>query len=561
MAQNSYIKDLAKYPVGGSAIYTSTEDCVTITNSSGLGFSADGTGLNELWKFRSQFTLPSVISSPSCASAGRAVLDTTKISEIANYYAINIANTTLTGSSPYSVSQLRGAETFFVQFISGTAESPPSKTNACSCKFTNPICCIKLAWCWAQGVFHELGDRNHCFNWVYFNDSSFSIQIHGGYGSTGQFNVTLTNPSMGTIASTAATTLFTEGTTITYNIPRASNSGQGGFNVGEYVLTVTDVVTNVSLVVYVFVPLRTAPAPNNIFRMRNKFFSQTFTSGTTFCANNDNSIWIMPLPKAPTLPTAILVEPALSAIDVAVSCTSPPRTITTFSAVIDENTTDVTYTFQQRIAPATTWTNVAAAATILAADISLYQQPVSARLDTSVAALTGEWRLVLTNSVGTVALTAEPFNLDVPIVDAQHDAMIKSTGTPVPGVPGANSFTITQNITSQSCTNFSLSVLQWNSDQSATFAAAPTSIPTGFITPPSTFSHTGRVAEYIDTFTTTVRDDVSTTYTFLIIGQNTTAPYDVTIYPDTYVTAAVILPNPPGGTIPATNAFSVITVP
>jgi hypothetical protein len=78
--------------------------------------------------------------------------------------------------------------------------------------------------------------------WLYYNDANISIQIHGGYGSTGQFRVTLTNPYMGTIAATAGTTLFNEGTTITYNIPRASNSGQGRYFVGEYTLTVVDVI-------------------------------------------------------------------------------------------------------------------------------------------------------------------------------------------------------------------------------------------------------------------------------------------------------------------------------
>lgn len=563
MAQNSYIKDLIKYPIGGSAIYADTGSCVTITNNNTLGLSKDGTGINELWKYRSQFTLPTPVNAPNCTPQGRNVTDTTTYSGIANYFATHIANTSLTGNTPYSASQLKGAETFYVQFVTGKAESAPSVTDKYHCSWKDLWGCIMKGWCWAQKqsghVFSELGDDSDCFVWNYFNDSSFSIRIHGGYGSTGQFKVTLTNPYTGTIASTAGTTTFTEGTTITYNIPRASNSGQGRQDVGEYILTVVDIVTNATLVVYIFVPLSGAPAPNNVFRMRNRFFSQSFTPGATFCANNDNSVWIMPAPLAPTIPTCTLAAPVLSATNISISCISPPRSIITFKAIIDENTTDVTYKFQQKIAPATTWTDVAPASTISAADISLYQQTVTAQLITNVAALTGDWQLILSNSVGTVTLTAAPFKLSEPVVVIEQDLISKSTGTPIPGT-AANRFTITQDITSQSCTNYSLSVLQWNADMTSTFTATPTSIPAGYTTA-ATFPHSGSGSNNTDTFSTTVRDDISTVYTFLVVGANTATPYTSKLFPDTYFSPAVTLPTPPGGTVPATNTFSVVTLP
>ena len=337
MSKNSYIKDTARYPAGagtftpqnaGVAVdadgagtlldigtYTTTYNTpdthISVSDFKTPG-AGDGTALGELWQFRTQFETPPHIHNSKFSTK-----------EAFEYLAAHTLNHSATVTPPYKWSQFRGAEAFFLSFVSGCPESAARRVSDLKCPWTLK-CIMCLAWfvilallvgaavwfsggtaAWiigsalatgvTGGLLSQKWDPFKCYKWTYFRDGRFTVKITGGYSPTGKFSAYL-GASSGPIKEVIAT----EGSAITFTNLRGSVSGDGGKNIGIYTLYVVDVTTKQSYDYEIFVPYRTQGSMFGIKSVDRDDPTRpalTFDVGDcspTFTPSKTNAFWAFP---------------------------------------------------------------------------------------------------------------------------------------------------------------------------------------------------------------------------------------------------------------------------
>ena len=258
--------------------------------------NGDGTGLAELWRYRTQFDInpntagdyPTTAGTPASHPTGydypgRPNRSPFSLKEATRFLARNTLNHTATGNAPYKFSDLRGAEAFYLTFVRGVPESEATRRLRRRChgvinfikRLSWCLACRGGRWAWiitivvgiavsfispavgisiiamgtSAGVATEKTDKKRCFVYTYSNNASFTVRINGGYSPTGKFLATLSS-SRGLVREFVTKS----GVDLTFSNLRSSDSGQDGFNLGSYTLRVMDVITKQSYNYDIFVP-------------------------------------------------------------------------------------------------------------------------------------------------------------------------------------------------------------------------------------------------------------------------------------------------------------------
>lgn len=501
MAINSYIKDLTRYPVGfnrtlggisKSVTYTTTTNWVAISDAIN-----DGAGINQLKVFRSQFDTPAFTTPTS----------TTKLSDITLYYVANIANHTANNTKPYLFSELRGSESFYVSYVTGTAETCSIKTKAYKC------CNWKWWKCKGSSSFGISSDYNACYNWTYFSDAQFTVNVVGGYGSTGHFHLRLFKGS-----TKIQEFVADEGTNVTFTGLEGSLNGRN--TLGKYKLEVEDFITGQILIEYIYVPY----CGEANFIVTQKTTTQTFPKSTLQTAGATNSIWILPT-AVDSVPEGVILDSSI------VSSTCTASTVS-FSAILYPSTTPISsYQFNYRLDSTSPWVNVGTIGTV-AANVPDIIVSATANINITVASV--EWRLVASNTTGTTTfISTNNADLDVPevFIDFSTQTIAAAAGPP-------KSITITTQ--TSSCQAYNVDALYWNA---TTFPTIETDLKTatgGGLPAGGTLISTKNItttALTTNTWTLTPTT-AGNRYVFVVRAQGTVAPFNTIVYPDSYFEAA-----------------------
>lgn len=325
----------------------------------GVGYDGegDGTGIAELWRFRSQFeinpnTTGAYPTSPG-VYPGRNRKSKFSLKEASIYLADRSLNHTLTKVAPFKFSNFRGALAFFLTFVRGKPETMATMTKVALCGgsciscFTNLKCLtaikrlLKCIACnckrWVRivvavvvtvvviivaatnpaataagiaaaggitaammgvGTFWTFkNDKKRCYTFVYHRDAQFTVQVHGGYSTTGKFLATLQNPYQGIVREVVSK----EKQDIVFTGLRASNSGDQGIDVGSYSLRIQDVITKQFYDYSIWVPyeptshdfgIGTIPLGETKIRLTK--YGTLNSLATTFTPSINNAHWAWP---------------------------------------------------------------------------------------------------------------------------------------------------------------------------------------------------------------------------------------------------------------------------
>lgn len=304
MAINTFIKDLFRYPEGSASTVPSSHVVEYINTSNYVAIDSDvvnnddGTGLNQLRKYRLQFDDPTFDTR-----------STTSLSELNNFYLSYIPNTTLTGSKPYSFNQFRGGAAFYLHLINGLPEPAATRVKNFVCKLSKPSGwwkCIKCKYLkiftillWAVQVLliivfptaglatnasNLLGfghmsqsaqiafttatsaggyahtarsDKKGCYKYVHNFTGALRIGVAGGYGLTGRFKVWMTTGRGAAVPCTTSggksgtSVIVDSGEILTWQNLQASQSRD---SIGLYNLRVQDIITGQTLRCEVSIP-------------------------------------------------------------------------------------------------------------------------------------------------------------------------------------------------------------------------------------------------------------------------------------------------------------------
>lgn len=605
MSTDSYIKDLVRYPSGSTHTvatiaagtdlsgididptatvgvvvmgYNNLRNNVSMSNTPGVGTSAtdDGTGINELWRFRTQFQ-----------TAPKGLNTFTSLSAAANFYQTTIVNHTLAGTSR-KFSEFRGAETFFTSFVCGVAESPANRDKDYSCcapaKLWKWIKCSWLgkivlglfvgiltvvsggtlaaglllaAGTWASStlIWGNKRDKNKCYKYNYLRDASFTLKVTGGYGPVGKFRITLFHPSRGAIQEHLAT----EGTNVTFNNLQASNSGERGADIGAYGVRVTDVITGQTKYLYVFVPYEPY---GSIFAIR---MLSPVPVGPV--------LYDVSCPKAPTLENSFWIRPGAS-LPGSVSgylqtCDVPdPDTCDTtevnFFGTIDPTSRAVQWRFSTKsdCAPPgggpAVWSSIGGWS-LLAAGTIEGPTTVSATRTFINDCTGGSFKLELSSSTGIITLSTTidisevptvhvpaKYTLNFPVVHLQAPTFTLISKTPIlpAATPPLFTYEFDVNTTATSCSATSVSALLyrnvnlndtfWDSTISTAFTANSSILPA--VAPSLTPVQIGPGANVTTamTFKFIFNAPAGEDLTFVIRGTNVAAPFNTTFYPEAF---------------------------
>lgn len=457
MSTQSYIKDLVTFSPGRVITFpivggTDTVTCTYTTPLSYVGMSnmynvdpvGDGTGIAELWRYRTQFeinpnTTGTYPTSPG-VFPGRLIMDTNAVGSItgnsidlqsaSQFYTGFVANHTSKSTPPYKFSNFRGAETFYTTFVGGSPETAadrvrnyPSLKSALVALLKFNAGPFKRWWaCSPNGfwrtyfkivatavafaidpvvgiataivIWGEKRDKKRCYTYNYHRNGHFTIKVNGGYGPVGRFRITLIDR---TRKEPIAQRVVDENTNVTFSNLKGSNSGEGGIDIGPYTVNILDVRTNVGCNVKVHVPY--GPY-GDVFGVSNEVLKSGFPmDGSPFIPSNLNAFWVPAIPAVATgVPSGELQEPFFDS-DVS-TCLTTRNTAYCF---IEASPIDVTYQFAFRIPPITTWTFVDTPTVVPATDLT-FGKTVSAAFTTPSNALSGLWKVDLKTTLGSTTL-------------------------------------------------------------------------------------------------------------------------------------------------------------
>lgn len=501
MGLHSYIKRLKDYVSGATGTYVPNMPASTVdvdgtgtdldigtyvhiyrdtlnhvSASDFINQNGDGTGIAELWRYRSQFEInanttgnyPTVAGIPDMHPAGYAYPGRSNripfsIKEAIMYLALRTVNHTAAAVAPFKYGDLRGAEAYYLTFINGKPERDATKSKNFCCPlkcigWKSIIKCIKCGGLkWAVGIATAIGvifviiapgigvtamtllqgaitgaamgagigavagdkaDKRKCYKYTYFNDGEFTVQVNGGYSTTGKFLATLSSTT-GLIKEFAVK----EQQSFKFDSLKGSNSGQQGFNIGSYTLRLMDVITKQEYRYEIFVPYNPygsafgikARMPGNLYK-----YETGNTTATTFIPNIDNAHWIWPgvISRGETT-EAINQEPFQ---DDGSTCAG---TRINFFSTILASTLDIQWRFSWEKRPPfpagvtvtpTTMTPLGGWTLEPAANL-MFNKLISATVVTPFDANNGTWQLELSSSTITKTLTSmidDTTNTEVP---------------------------------------------------------------------------------------------------------------------------------------------------
>jgi hypothetical protein len=421
-----------------------------ISASDFVNQNGDGTGLAELWRYRTQFDInpnttgvyPTTVGTPASHPTGyeypgRPNRSPFSLREATRFLARHTLNHTATGNPPYKFSDMRGAEAFYLTFVRGVSESEATRALRRRChgvinfikRLSWCLACRGGRWAWiativvgiavtfvnpavgisiiamgtSVGVATEKTDKKRCYVYTYTNNASFTVRVNGGYSPTEKFLVTLSS-SRGLVREFVTKA----GVDLTFSNLRSSDSGQDGFNLGSYTLRVMDVITKQSYNYDVFVPYEprgnrygiTAKQPGRL---------STYNCGPraaphTYVPSVSNAHWAYPNVTLGSGVTAIVEEPFQAA---ASTCNNLNLG---FFATIAATTVDVNWKFRWQktqlavpgtvMAP-TVMTDVDAWVLETAANLTFNRQ-ISADVNTAYDATSGVFQLQLSSAAGGI---------------------------------------------------------------------------------------------------------------------------------------------------------------
>ena len=426
MAIDTFIKDLMRYPAGAASPVDSAKT-VNYLNAlsnyvaidSNVFNNDDGTGLNQLRKYRLQFDDPSFSTTTS-----------TDIKQLNDFYLNYVPNTTLTGSKPYSFQQFRGAASFYIALLNGAPEPPAAKSKAFKCLFSWK--CIKckymklfsaiitaiqialvlidptfslssIVYSLWQGAQHAAGwlvasaaastqvawmvgteaaaqgyystqrsDKPGCYRYTHNFQGKLRIRVNGGYGLVGRFKVWMTTGQGNSINATASNgstgsfVIVESGDTIDWVGLQGSNSRD---RIGLYNLRVQDIITQQTLRCEVTIPYQPMGLYLGIKRdsptlkVAYYFFDGgNWSTGRNLPENKDSVIWMDPVAIASfgSNPTGSLQMMDTPPVDSNGEIISGLADCDTFAATIngkvDDFDKDVEYRFAFKKDKETSWT-------------------------------------------------------------------------------------------------------------------------------------------------------------------------------------------------------------
>jgi hypothetical protein len=548
MPHNSYIKDLNRFPAGASVSlagesdvinYRNTTNYVSLTSTTVVD---DGTGLNDLVKFRLKYEDPSyIINRP------------TSIDFLRNFILNKTVKHKVLTGKPYSFEQFRGATAMNISFVTGNGESQPARSRKGS--WGNPFkskfwICRFLPWIGFRR------DKRSCYTYTYRKDASFTVQVEGGYGDPSHLVVTLRSGNGGHISTQRPDG---NGRVTFSGLWGSANDNQ---NPGPYIIETGDINTGYSHVTRMFVPYQ--PLSNTFIHSRSSAgISQSFGAGGTFSPGVNNAIWAN-APGVAAPPSGDLITASIDEDDALSNCTTNR---VNFTGDVDEYYSgSISWRFSFKLFNQTSWTPIGSFQSIPAASLNIPVQ-VSAFADIPVSDYGGNYKLELTSSTGNITIDTTPgggvatFELLPPDVDSEW-VSTNQTSTPIVTFPATTdkNYTITFNYTASSCKAFKAELLRWDGDQSGSIT---TNMPLS--TPPSgvTVITSNMLAAGVfhnKTFTDNLgRRSPGIVFTYALRFKNTAVPFDTTIYPNFLRTASEIDPDT-GATIPATENFEVVTL-
>lgn len=484
MAENSYIKDLVRYPPGISKTadgftfspnYNDVGDsCVTINNDSFV--SHDGTGLHQFKVFRTQFD-----STPFTDTISTSTATTL----IGNWFVARAVNHTATKDSPYDFLSLRGAMTMGVEFKFKQESCPRldkiggSKLKKLLCKalggYKNLGIKCNAGFSIGRGIsnFFQKIFRIGCSKMVFFADGEISFKIRGGYGSTGQFVCTLKDKQN----TTRPPITLAENTWYTYNnLSGSFSTARSHPDAGLYTLTVRDFWTDDQMDMYINLPFSDSGLTRKAtvkygFQVLQYEHNNTTATPPTVC-------WIIPgygaaFKDGP--PTGVLDH-----IQVDDACSL--NTSITAQGAVFPNLYPILAQFEIST-DNTTWTNLGTSSTVLpSVDVTF----VSATNTFVTSTYNAFYRLQLSSIKGTATIDTDAITLTTAEFETNWESPIQANGDfAVTYNINTNQFTYTN--TYDSCFTYRLSVFGWNVSTNTTIEAtlqgltsiSASNVPTG----------------------------------------------------------------------------------
>lgn len=547
MPHNTYIKDLDRFPAGATRSLQGVSDVITYKNSTNYVTLTsntvvdDGTGLNDLVKYRLKFENPSyIINSP------------TTISFLQNFILNKTVGHTVL-SNKFIWQQFRGATAMFISFVSGNPESQPARTrngswgNIFSSKFW---ICRFLPW------FGFRRDKKKCYRYNYRKDASFTVYVEGGYGDPSHLVVSLSFGN-GSLISTQRPDA--NGRVTFSNLWGSINDDR---NPGAYIIQTGDISLGYSHVTRMFVPYQ--PAGSTFTHSRTSAgISQSFSSGTTHVPGINNAIWAN-APAAAAPPSADLLAADIDD-DEALSTCDTNRV--NFIAEVDEYFSgNINWRISFKLNNSSTWTNIGAFQTIAAASLSIPNQ-ISAFADIPTNDYGGLWRVEITSPTGNITFdkiydgSLASFELIPPDIEITWNNLTQAS-TPIIAIPPTTkrNYTITANYSAFSCKAFKAELLRWNGDVSSSLTEGmPLSAPLAGFTVVASQLHAGKIDHINKNLTNTLLSATpGTVFTYALRCNGTVTPFLET-FPQYIRTPATTDPDT-GAVIASDINFRVVTL-
>ena len=550
MPHNSYIKDLVSFPPGTDSTYVGITETIAsknLTNYVSLTSDTivdDGTGINDLVKYRLQFENPTYdINAPI------------KIDWLNNFFVNKLYNHTCTTTKPFSWQKFKGAAALYTSLIFGKPESPPKKDRNGWNTFK------RFFRCRMQRAFGMSEDKNLCYNWTYFRDAAVTLKVAGGYGDPSHLVV-----SLKTAAGALIGTQRPDANGIV-SFTGLAGSANGDRNApGWYRVEVGDISLKYKHATSLFVAYAPKSTP---FTHTYKGIKQTFANNTTLTPGVNNALWaVSSRTSAPptAIPPTLDVMRAEQNEDPDLSDCSTDR-VDFFAAFDEYSGGNITWQFAYKVNGSSSWTSIGSPQTILGSSLLTNVVPVSAAADIPLTQTGGLWRLQATYAGGTVFFDKEQdgspatFTLTEPAVDNTWDDLTE-TSTPIVRIPATvnRNYNVTINYTASSCKAFQLEVLRWDGDRSGSITDnMPLSAPLAGFTIVNSKLHAAGI-----THTTAIVDRIldktpGTEFTYAIRFKNTAAPFNITVYPPFLKTPETTDPDT-GDIDPAADYYRVITL-